>query len=68
MGGENIEYMTINKDFEEICLERERYLLNIDNLLIQTLEDRYNIIDTIQISENVSREIGQENDAEAALA
>lgn len=50
--------MATNEDFEEIYLERARYLLNTDEMLEQILEDRYNIISVIPISQ----EISQEND------
>lgn len=58
------ENMTTNKDFGEIYLERARYLLSGDDLLEQILEDLYNIIPTIQISEENDIRI----EAEQALA
>lgn len=47
----------INKDFEEIYLERTSYLLSTDDLLEQILEDRYNIMPTNQIGQKIGIEI-----------
>lgn len=57
--------MTTNKELEEIYLERVGYLLSIDNLLEETLEDRYSV-------PFIQTQKGRENDirinAEAATA
>lgn len=64
--------MTTNKDFEEIYLERIRYLSSIDDALEQILEDQHNVIPSIQTSKKLIQEIGQGNniiiDAEIPLA
>lgn len=50
--------MATNEDLEEIYLGRARYLLSTDDMLEQILENRYNVISVIPISQ----EINQEND------
>lgn len=55
------ENMAMNKDLENIYLERSRYLLNTDELLEQILEDQYNTIPVTKISK-LGPEISQEND------
>lgn len=54
--------MTTNEDFEEIYLERLRYLTSIDDMLEQILEDRHSIIHTIRANQKIGRWISQKND------
>lgn len=46
--------MITKEDFEEICLERARFLLSTDELLEQVLNGDENIISIISIQENDS--------------
>lgn len=51
--------MTTNEDLENIYSERSSYLLNIDDLLEQILEDQYNFIP--EKTHLINLEISQEN-------
>lgn len=50
--------MATNEDLEEIYLGRARYLLSADDMLEQILEDRYNVISVIPISQEINQENG----------
>jgi hypothetical protein len=62
--------MTTIEDFEEIYLERLRYLACIDDMTCELLEDRQNDIYDIQANQDMSNVTRQENGTrvEAELA
>lgn len=64
--------MTTNENFEEIYLERLRYLISVDDMVEKILEDQYTNIDTIQANQKISLGMGQKSDirteSELALA
>lgn len=59
--------MATNEDLEEIYLERTKYLLNADDMLEQILEDRYNVIPVISISQEINQENGIRIETERSL-
>lgn len=64
--------MTTNEDFEEIYLERLRYLISLDSMFEKILENQYSNMNTVQPYQKISLGISQESDAriesELALA
>lgn len=64
--------MTTIEDFEEIYLERLRYLVSLDDMIHKMLEDRQSVIYDIQANQDMNQVARRENDirveAESALA
>ena len=69
MAGDN---MTTNENFEEMYLERLRYLISVDGMFEQMLEDQYDNVNTIQPYQKISLRMSQKSDvsseSELALA
>ena len=53
--------MTISKDFEEIYLERLRYLASMDDMIEKMLEERHSIIYDIQADQEMRQGLAREN-------
>jgi hypothetical protein len=64
--------MTTIEDFEEIYLERLRYLASMDDMMHEMLEDQQSVIYDIQASQDMNQVARQDNDirveAESASA
>lgn len=64
--------MTTIEDFEEIYLERLRYLASMDDMIHKMLEEQQSVIYDIQASQNMNQVARQDNDirieAESAMA